>query len=160
MSDTNIVKIYVGLDDTALISCPHCSRKKMMPVSSCKGKKSRIKIKCGCNNVFICELDFRKKFRKKINLPGKFTNHSRKNTRGDIIVKNLSMNGLGFTTVDINKLQKGEGITVSFKLDNANRTIIKKELIVRDIQKNTVGCEFEKSCQYTLDADLGFYLMA
>ena len=70
------------------------------------------------------------------------------------------MKGLGFTTVDINKLQKGEEITVSFKLDNANRTTIKKELIVRDIQKNTVGCEFEKSCQYTLDADLGFYLMA
>ena len=159
MSDTNIVKIYVGLDDTALISCPHCSRKKMMSVSSCKGKKSRIKIKCGCNNVFIGELDFRKQFRKKTNLPGKFTQHTQKNISGEIIVKNLSMNGLRFTTVDINKLQKGDEITVSFKLDNANRGTVKKEVIVRDIQKNTVGCEFEKSCQYALDADLGFYLM-
>ena len=159
MSDANSRKIYVSSDDTGVISCPHCGRQKTVPVGSYKGKV-RVKIKCGCNNVFIGELDFRKKFRKKTNLPGKFTNHSRKNTRGDIIAKNLSMNGLGFTTMDINKLQKGDEITVSFKLDNANKTTIKKELIVRNIHENAVGCEFEKSCQYALDADLGFYLMA
>jgi len=159
MSDTNIAKTFVRPDGTALISCPHCNQKKNVPVSSCKGSKCRVKIKCGCENVFTVELDFRKKFRKKTNLPGKFTNQTRKNIRGDIIVKNLSMDGLGFTTEDIKKLQKGDEITVSFKLDNADETTIKKEVIVKNIRKNTVGCEFEKSSQYALDADLGFYMM-
>ena len=145
MPDSNIVKVYVRPDDTALIVCPHCSRKKLMPVGSYKGIKSRFKIKCGCNNVFVAMLDFRKKFRKKTNLHGKFTNHSRKNIKGDIVIKNLSMDGLGFTTEDINKLQKGDEITVAFELDNTRRTTIQKEVIVRDIQKKTVGCEFKKS---------------
>ncbi len=160
MSDAKTAKIYVRPDDTAVISCPHCGRQKTVPVSSYKGSKSRVKIKCGCKNVFTVDLEFRKKVRKKTNLPGKFTNHSQKNSRGDIIVTNLSMDVLEFATMDIDKFKNGDEISVSFKLDNADRTTIKKEVIVRNIRENTVGCEFEKSSQYAPDGSLGYYIMS
>jgi hypothetical protein len=79
MSGMKTHKVFVRSDDNAVITCCNCCRQKILPVSSYKGRKSRVKIKCGCNTVFTVDLEFRKKFRKKTNLPGKFTNHSQKN---------------------------------------------------------------------------------
>ena len=157
MSDENSRKIFVSSDDTAVISCPHCGRQKTLPVGSYKGK-ARVKIKCGCTNVFALNLEFRRNVRKKTNLLGKFTNYSQKNIRGDIAVKNLSMGGLNFVSMDIDKFMNDDEVTVSFKLDNEDRTTIKKDVIVRFIHKNSVGCEFEKSSDYSPDGPLGFYV--
>ena len=159
MSDENSRKIFVRSDDTAIIICHHCTRQKTVPVGSCKGSKSRIKVKCGCKNIFTVNLEFRKKFRKKTNLLGKFTNYSQRNYRGDIIVNNLSMGGLEFITTDTVKFKNDDEVEVSFKLDDANRTTIKKRVIVRDVRKKSVGCEFEILSQYAHDSSLGFYLM-
>ena len=160
MTDANSRKIYVRPDDTAVISCPHCNCHKTVPVASCKGSKYRVKIKCKCGDVFTVDLEFRKKARKCASLPGKFTNHSQKDIRGDIVVKDLSLSGIKFVTMDIEKLKIDDEITVSFKLDNAERTTINKEVIVRNIHENNVGCEFEKSSEYAPDGELGFYLMS
>lgn len=159
MSDENLRKIFVSSDDTAVISCPHCGRQKTVPVGSYKGK-ARVKIKCGCKNVFAVNLDFRKKFRKKTDLYGKFTNYSQKNCCGDIIIKNLSLDGLKFTTKDIDKSKNGDEIEVIFKLDNPDRTRIRKEAVVRNIRKNSIGCEFVKSRQPAFESSLGFYLLS
>jgi hypothetical protein len=159
MSDINTPKTYVRPDDTAIITCPHCTRQKTVPVSSCKGSKSRIKVKCGCKNIFTVNLEFRKKIRKKTDLPGKFTNHSQKTRRGDIIVKNLSMDGLEFAKNDRDKFNIGDEIEVSFKLDNPDKTTIRKEAIVRNISKISARCEFVKSSQPAYESSLGFYLM-
>ena len=159
MSKVEIRKVFVRPDDTVVIVCCNCCRQKILPVSSYKGSKSRIKIKCGCKNVFTVDLEFRKKFRKKTHLHGKFINHSQKNRCGDIIVKNLSLDGLEFTTMDLDKFKNKDEIEVSFKLDNPDRTTIRKGVIVRDIRKNSVGCEFVKSSLYIFESSLGFYLM-
>ena len=105
-------------------------------------------------------LSFEEKSVKKTHLYGKFTNHFQKNIRGDIVVKNLSMSGLNFVSMDIDKFMNGDEITISFKLDNADRATIKKDVIVRDILENSVGCEFEKSSEYAPDGPLGFYIMS
>ena len=159
MSDENSRKIFVSSDDTAVISCPHCGRQKTVPVGSYKGK-ARVKIKCGCKNVFAVNLEFRRNVRKKTSLSGKFTNHSQKNIRGDIVVKNLSMSGLNFVSMDIDKFMNGDETTVSFKLDNADRATIKKNVIVRFITENSVGCEFGESSDYAPGGPLGFYVMS
>ena len=118
------------------------------------------KIKCGCKNVFTVDLEFRKNTRKETNLHGKFTNHSKKDFRGDIVVKNLSINGLEFVSMDIDKFQIDDEITVSFKLDNEEKTTIKKEVTVKDIRDNTVGCKFQKTSEFAPDKELGFYIMS
>ena len=44
----------------------------------------------------------------------------------NIVVKNLSINGLEFVSMDVDKFEIDDEITVSFKLDNEERTTIKK----------------------------------
>ena len=152
-------KIFVRPDETAAITCNNCFRQKVIPVSSYKGRKSQIKIKCCCKNVFKVDLEFRKKFRKKTNLYGKFINHYRKKS-GDIIVKDLSLDGMEFNTKDIYKFKNGDKIEVSFFLDNTERTTINKEVIVRGVRKNSIGGEFVKLKQPAIESVLGFYLMS
>jgi hypothetical protein len=154
-------KAFIRPDHTAIVSCPYCNRSKEIPVGKLKGHKCCLKIKCSCTEIFTLNLEFRKKARKKTNLRGKFTNHSQKNYRGDIVVKNLSLGGLEFATMDIDKFKNGNELTVSFKLDNEEKTTIKKEVTVCSVrsQSNSVGCEFTKSSDIALDKDLGFYLM-
>jgi hypothetical protein len=159
MSKIKTHTVFVRPDDTAGITCCNCRLQKIIPVSSYKGRKSKVKINCRCKNVFIVDFEFRKKFRKTTNLYGKFINHYRKKS-GDIIVKNLSLEGLGFTTMDIDKFKNGDKIEVSFELDNQDKTTIKKEAIIRNIRKNNVGCEFVKSSQGAFESSLGFYLMS
>ena len=64
--------------------------------------------------------------------------------------------------MEIDKFKNGDEVTVTFKLDNADRATIKKEVTVCSVRKqsNSVGCEFTKSSDIALDKDLGFYLMA
>ena len=159
-SDANLPKIRVRYNDTAVISCPHCSCQKTMPVGSYRGSKTRVIIKCVCKNVFTVNLEFRKNVRKKTNLSGEFINHSQNNIRGDIVVRDLSMSGLRFVSMDIDKFMNGDEMTVLFKLDIADRATIKKEVIVRNIHENAVGCEFEKFIQYAPEGTLQFYLMS
>ena len=160
MSDANSRKIHVRYNDTAVISCPHCSGQKTMPVGSYRGSKTRVKIKCECKNIFTVNLEFRKNVRKKTNLSGEFTNHSQNNIRGDIVVRDLSMSGLKFVSMDIDKFMNGDEMTVLFKLDIADGATIKKQAIVRNIHENAVGCEFKKFIQYAPEGTLEFYLMS
>jgi hypothetical protein len=64
--------------------------------------------------------------------------------------------------MEIDSFKNGDEVTVSFKLDNDNRTTIKKEVTVCSVRKqsHSVGCEFTRSSDIALDKDLGFYLMA
>ncbi len=155
-------KAFVRPDHTAIISCPYCNCRKEIPVEKFKGNKCCLKIKCSCKEVYTLNLEFRKKVRKNVKLLGKFTNHSQRNSRGDIVVKNLSLGGLEFTTMEIDNFKTGDEVTVSFKLDNAGKATIKKEVTVCSVRKqaHSVGCEFTKSSDIALDKDLGFYLMA
>ena len=151
--------IYVRPDSTAVISCNQCGHSKNVPVGTYKGSKNRLKIKCKCSNIFTVILEFRKNFRKVTNLLGECTNHSQKNIRGNIIVKNLSITGLKFISQGTGKFRNGDEITLLFRLDDTNRTMIKREATVRGVDKNNVRCEFEKSSEYALDGELGFYFM-
>ena len=154
-------EIFVKPGHTAIVSCPYCKCRKEIPVAKFRGKKCSLKVKCSCPEVYLVNLEFRKKPRKKTNLHGTFTNHSQKKFSGDIVVKNLSMGGLEFVTTAIDKFKNGDELTVTFNLDNAEETTIKKEVTVCSVRKKaaSVGCEFIKSTDISLDKDLGIYLM-
>jgi hypothetical protein len=160
MPEGKISKTYVRPDNTAVISCPHCGLQKSVPVDSFKGSKSTVKIKCGCKNVFTVNLEFRKRVRKRTSLRGSYTNHSQLNKRGSITVKNISVDGLEFSSMDVQSFRVDDELTVEFTLDDEQRSEITKGVIVRDVRKSTVGCEFERSGEFAFDGPLGFYIMS
>jgi hypothetical protein len=56
------------------------------------------------------------------------------------------------------RAQVGDRLMVKFTLDREPPEIIEKEVIVKTIQDNYIGCEFIEESGFT-DRTLGFYLM-
>jgi len=160
MSKIKRVKSYVRPDNSAVITCPHCGLKKSFPLESMTARKSTIKVKCACKNIFAADLEFRKKVRKRTNLRGRYINHSQKNSSGSLIVQNLSLGGLAFSSMDIRNFNVGDELTIEFNLDDEHRTTITKDAFVVNVSDRTVGCEFERGGEFAYDGPLGFYIMS
>lgn len=101
-------------------------------------------------------MERRQYYRKDVQLAGRFENPETGET-GDYLIENVSLNGLGFTTLLNHCLVKNALIKVIFRLDDARRTEITRMVRVRYINERYVGCQF--SDQKSYDSDLGFYLM-
>jgi len=160
MSETKRVKTYVRPDNSAVLTCPHCGSQKAIPVESFRGRKSTIKIKCACSNIFYADLEFRKKKRKRTNLRGTYINQSQKNRRGPLIVQNISLGGLAFSSIDIKDFNVGDELTIEFKLDDEHMTEVRKDAIVVEVRTYTIACVFERGGEFAYDGPLGFYIMS
>jgi hypothetical protein len=101
-------------------------------------------------------MERRQYYRKDVQLAGRFENPDTGET-GDYLIENVSLNGLGFTTLLNHCLVKNALIKVIFRLDDSRRTEITRMVRVRYINERYVGCQF--SDQKSYDSDLGFYLM-
>ncbi|MFP4476992.1 MAG: PilZ domain-containing protein [Desulfatibacillaceae bacterium] len=149
-------KIYVDTDDNAVFLCPECGKTRQACVKKFRNRKGALKVKCECSHVWAVELEFRTSYRKQTNLPGGFTRKQPLHG-GRMVVRNLSMGGLGFDTTTQHFLKEGDVISIHFWLDDKHRSEIKKSAVVRVVSGNYVGAEFNaQSGQY--DAALGFYL--
>ena len=107
----------------------------------------------------MVNLEFRKRKRKQTNLRGTYVNHSQKDSNGNIIVKNISVSGLEFTSYDLQDFNIDDELTVTFTLDDEHLSEITKEVVVKDLRKSSVGCEFIRSGELAFDGPLGFYIM-
>jgi hypothetical protein len=150
-------KAFVREDGTTVLKCPHCRHARTVSVAKLKDKKKLIKIKCSCQQSYSVSLELRKMYRKDTNLNGQFTNLSLNNEKGSMLVKDVSMGGIGFTVIGRNRIQKEHELEVVFTLDDAHSSVIKKQVVVKIVRDKFVGCEFLSAYEY--DKALGFYLM-
>lgn len=102
-------------------------------------------------------MERRQYYRKTVQLAGHYITTSGEGVAGDILVENLSLNGVGFTTLLSSPLKKNDLIRLSFRLDDSRRTEIVRIMRVRYCKDRYVGCQFADQKSY--DSDLGFYLM-
>ena len=158
MPKTGVVRSYVRPDNTAVINCPFCKRQKEINVVPFTGSKSLLKIKCACKNVFNIQLEYRKRFRKRTNLNGTYVNHTQHNNSGKVHIRDISVSGLGFTSMDIDKLKVDDELTLKFNLDDEQHTEITKEVTIKEIRKDAIGCEFERGGEFAFDGPLGLYV--
>lgn len=98
----------------------------------------------------------RQYYRKNVQLAGNYQCPDSLET-GDFLLENLSLNGLGFTTLLANTLNKGDLVKLTFKLDDSRATEVSRLGRVRYIRDRYIGCQFADQKSY--DSDLGFYLM-
>jgi hypothetical protein len=159
MPNPKVPKTYVRPDNTAVLTCSHCGIQKVILADSFKGHRHKLKVKCVCQNVFLVNLEFRSRVRKKTHLRGTYINHSQDDSSGILFVENISVTGLAFTRADVEKFQVGDELTVQFTLDDEHNTEVRKEVIVRDVRQNSIGCEFEKS-EDTFGSPLGYYIIS
>jgi hypothetical protein len=102
-------------------------------------------------------LELRKLYRKSTSLKGSYINLSLDNETGMMMVKDVSMGGIGFEVIGRNRIVKDHELMVTFTLDDTHSSVIKKQVVARIVVGNFVGCEFLHAHEY--DKALGFYLL-
>jgi hypothetical protein len=151
-------EIFIGGKSHAVIMCLKCGREKTLDVSKLKGLSKQVRVKCSCGFTFEVVFEKRAHYRKKTQLPGQYSKVCLNGYPDDMIVINISRTGLGLETFGTGGTKEGDVLKVEFRLDNATETLIKAEIVVRNVNGRYIGGEFcliEEHAKRTL----GFYLM-
>ncbi|MBC2717307.1 MAG: PilZ domain-containing protein [Desulfobacteraceae bacterium] len=171
--------IYVNSENKATIVCPGCGREKTIDASKFMKVDGPVKIKykfkcdyCARKSkkskdqtstdmpdpTSIVILERRKSYRKKVDFPGFLIDQRGKKEM--IVINDLSRTGLKFSLKSPWPLNIDDKITIQFHLDNNPRTLIKKETLVKKIDKLMISVEFSSIRSYSeTDKAIGFYLM-
>jgi hypothetical protein len=150
------IKAFVRDDNTVTIVCPNCSMPKNVSVAAFKNKCHFMRVRCPCQTIFRVQLDFRRHYRKPVDLPGIFKSIKPQGMNGEMQIKDISQGGVGFTVPDVHFLDKGHVLTLTFSLDDKKQTRLVKEVVVTSVDKNFIGCSFVE--KQAFNKELGFYL--
>ncbi len=158
-----MLKGYVDENNQIMFVCPGCGFEKSFNVSSLKNMKKKITLKCKCGQAMEMEIEFRKSFRKQVELFGVCTIRKNKN-KCNVIVRDLSILGIGleFMFIDrklVKELKNGDLLTIEFELSGSKGNTVStvtKECIIRLIIDLRVGVEFRDE---NFAKKIGFYLM-
>ena len=148
-------KVYVGRTNQVKIICPKCELEKNINVFKFKDTHKQLKVKCKCGEEFRLTLDFRKYYRKKVQLAGECFIHE-KNERDDILIIDISMTGINFTTFKPHNFSRDDTVELKFNLDNPTKTEIQTTVRIKWINDRNVGAQFNNP--KLIEKDLGIYL--
>jgi glyoxylase-like metal-dependent hydrolase (beta-lactamase superfamily II) len=167
VKDLNVQDINVRKDYKVAVSCPKCAKVRDISVEKYLDHKHLLTFNCSCGNTFGVNLNFRQNYRKQVSIGGYYRTEEEigSDESGamptvpvNCRIKNISMGGIGFTALGQIRAQVGDKLMVKFTLDREPPEIIEKEVLVKTIQDNYIGCEFIEESGFT-DRTLGFYLM-
>jgi hypothetical protein len=120
------IGVYLNSNQEGVVICPRCSLEKTVNIANyqgCFGGKS-LKIGCKkCKASFHVEFAYRQHPRIKVNIPGKLL-LTDLNTEQDITVTSLSVSGIGFTIIDVSKINIDDIFDIQFHLGDNNRSFI------------------------------------
>jgi hypothetical protein len=154
-------RAFITSQNTARLECPKCQRSKIADVSKYSNldRKIKIRVKCPCGYKFAVLLERRKQYRKETNISGSFIHYTdgKVTGRGLMTVCDLSLTGLKFEVDYEHLFSVGDVLEVRFLLDNPQKTLMHKKVIVKNINMPYVGTEFPITERE--DKTLGFYLL-
>ena len=153
--DKLMEKVFVGRTNEVKIICPKCELEKNINVFKFKDTHKRLKVKCKCGEEFRLALDFRKYYRKKVQFAGECFIHE-KNERDDILIIDISMTGINFTTFKPHNFSEDDSVELKFNLDNPTKTEIQTTVRIKWINDRNIGAQFNNP--KLLEKDLRFYL--
>ncbi|MBW2604015.1 MAG: hypothetical protein JRE28_06810 [Deltaproteobacteria bacterium] len=148
-------KVYVDDTHQATIICPKCGFEKNVDVTDFKDTPKSLKAKCKCGETHRFTIEFRKKYRKDVRLPGEYLAKA-KGEKGEIIIRELSLTGIRFESLKPHRISTDDTLEVKFQLDNPMRSNILKLVEVIWIRDRIVGAHYTETKLY--EKDLGFYM--
>ena len=159
MRDSEYSVTYVRKNDTAALTCPHCGQWRLISADPFRGAKHKLKVKCTCKKSFKVFLEIRRKVRKKTYLRGTYLNHSQKGTKADIVILDVSVIGLTFSSLYIPSLKVEDMLRIEFTLDDMQQNEVMRDVVVRNVWQKRVGCEYLAPGR-SFEGPLGFYVMS
>jgi hypothetical protein len=135
--------------------CPFCNTGTSKPANLYPINKL-VRIDCPCGKSYEITIESRTAFRKKTSLRGVFWKTASPDVIQSAAISDLTLDGCLLLASDKHALHQGDYIKLTFRLDDAKRTRIEREAVVRRIDKHYIGCQFVGKPAY--DPDLGFYV--
>jgi hypothetical protein len=155
-------KVYITSKEMATFVCPKCEKSKTVNVSRYVNldKMVKVKVKCPCGYEYTSLLEKRKKYRKATNLHGTYIRvvDGKAVARGLMTVKDLSTTGMKLHINGNHGCEVGDVLKVEFYLDDFQRSLIRKKVIVRNIFQHEIGTQLAPT--EAVDKALGFYLFS
>ena len=140
-----------------VLHCPFCEKSRRESAAKLPTNVP-FKVDCAaCGGSYEIEIEVRKAFRKELSFDGLMTRLDPAGLAEKVAIVNLSNGGCGFQASEKHGLQKGQLIKVSFTLDDAMKTVIRKEAIIRFVKDRYIGCEFAPTAG-GMEPDIAFYL--
>ena len=153
----DLYTFYATADDMVKITCPRCGISKNFDAKQFMAPYRGIKAKCTCGNSFHCAVEFRRYYRKHVNLQGEYTN-TKTGVKGSITIVKISLGGIDFIcSRSDNFIKVDDVLEVSFHLDDAKHTLIHRKVRVKSEDEKNIGAVFLEPQLY--DKELGFYLL-
>lgn len=150
-------RAFVSETGLATLTCPNCGMTKQVLVSQYCGKYHTLKVRCRCKQFFSTQLEFRQSHRKQTNLKC-FYNILPGKDGGVASIRDISKEGIGITVSGTHNVKVGQKVKLDFSLDDHKQTPLQKQVVVRSVHNNRIGCEFNH--MQAFEKDLGFYLRA
>jgi len=143
-------------DDTNRVSiiCPKCGIEQNINTTNLKGTQKKLKGRCRCGEPYQFTIEFRKRYRKDVSLPGEYSILGI-GIKGEIIIRELSMSGIRFECLSPHHIAKDDIVRMKFKLDDPKRSEIRKPVKVEWVRDLTIGAHYIEKKLY--ETDLGFY---
>jgi hypothetical protein len=148
-------KVYVNDTNQATIICPECGFEKNIDVTDYKDTQKNLKAKCKCGKIHQFIIEFRKKYRKHVRLPGEYIIQKSRD-KGEVIIKELSLTGIRFESLKPHQISLDDILEMRFILDNLLRTEIHKFAKVIWVKDRIVGACFSETELYS--QAFGFYM--
>jgi hypothetical protein len=157
------IQVYLDAQYVGTMACPQCRTHRVVNVpQQCPqvlpvAGKRNVTVTCRCGAIFATYFDLRRHLRKAVQLRGTLGAPQTGAPLSDIVIFSLSVHGLGFTLVTALSLRIGERYTTSFRLDDAEQSLIREFIIIRRLQELTVGATFYPDEQYNYALDFYVY---
>jgi len=136
-------KFYVDENNQARITCHKCGINKNLDVTKFKDTHKRLKAKCKCGEEFRLTLDFRRHYRKNVQLAGEYVVQE-KDEKGEILIEDISMTGINFATLMPHNFAINDTVELKFTFGNPMKTRVQEPVkIIRIIDRN-VGAQYIK----------------
>jgi hypothetical protein len=148
MHTSETTRIIPRQGNTVVVTCPQCGMSRTVYVDRLRAHHGPLKVKCTCGPVFSVPSELRKAHRKDVHLEGRYAKLSHGAETGGLIVTNMSLLGMGFTTLSSHNLKTDDKINIAFTLDDKKHSRIEKTAVVRAVNGMNIGCEFKDLSQH------------
>ena len=169
--DTGRQEVFVGSDNTATVTCPHCRARYKLNAGKMEPRGRTFKLKCKCGDGYSVFFEFRENPRRPLDVKGFYRKVKEVHVRGTIRtvpaseggldkmqVKNISRTGIGFVVPTGHGLKVGDKIEMMFTLDDVDGSRMERTAVVRRLAGDDyIGCEFMDVGHF--DDTTGFYVI-
>lgn len=139
-------RVYLFSGSIGRITCGNCRKAMNVQVHPQAGILNPQTIACSCGEVFYVGKQTRQYARKPTQLKGTFALERDDNIIGDMIVENISYDGirLRVETPDSN-IYRDDVLLIQFSLNDQHQTIIREPVDVRYVQGTLIGAQFQNA---------------